>query len=187
MERLPMNTISSLIARAPSSFSKEDWLLHHAPRLAMLKRVLCLSFALVKPFAQMLAEDVPPGGPLRLPLLTKVILYKISLTALRTYRLRDILLKCKEQGAPLETLDLRTCVASGHAIQLLAEVVGNVKGPATTRERGRRALFDWRGGVTFFNELEELTHDDEYIDDGSSGDEDVWDDYDDESDSYDDL
>ena len=154
----------------------------------MLKRV-CLTRPSVKPFIQMLAEDIPPGGSLRLPSLTEVILYKFSLTALRTYRLRDMLLKCKEQGAPLETLDLRTCVASTIAIQLLAEVVGNVKGPATTcaYERGRQELFDWRGGVTFFNELEELTHDDEYIDDGSSGDEDVWDDYDDESDSYDDL
>ena len=123
----------------------------------------------------MLAEDTPPGGPLQLPSLTKIILDNISLTALRTYHLRDMVIKRKEQGVPLETLDLRRCIASERAIQLLAEIVGDVKGPAKTRERGHPALFDWRGGVTFFDKEEERAHDNEYIDidDGSSEDEEV--------------
>ena len=141
----------------------------------MLKRV-CLTRFSVKPFRQMLAEDTPPGGPLRLPSLNKIILDDIPLTALRTYYLRDMLIKRKEEGVPLETLDLRRCIASERAIKLLAEIAGDVKGPARTRERGHPALFDWRGGVTFFNEEEERAYDDEYKDD-----------YDDESDPYHEL
>ena len=199
LERLPMNTISTLLAWDLTSFSKEVWL-RHVPRFAMLKQVY-LTCPSVKPFRQMLAEDTPPGGPLRLPSLTKIILDKISLTALRTYRLRDMLIKRKEQGVPLETLDLRTCIASERAIQLLAKIVGDVKGPAKTQERGNAALFDWRGGVTFFNEEEERAYDDEYDDEYEKGyspryerrdfedeeDDDTWDDYDDESDPYDEL
>jgi hypothetical protein len=191
MERLPMNTISTLLTLNFTSFSKEVWL-RHAPRFAMLKRV-CLTRPSVKPFRQMLAEDTPPGGPLRLPSLTKIIIDDISLTALRTYHLRDMLNKRKEQGAPLQTLDLRTCVASERAIQLLAEIVGDVKGPAETREIGDPALFDWRGGVTFFNEQEQRAYDDEYEDgymfwdDGDEEEYDAWDDYGYESDPYDEL
>jgi len=195
---LPMNTISSLLAQNHTPFSKGFWL-RHAPRLAMLKRVRLVRTS-VKPFRQMLAEDAPPGGPLRLPSLTNLILDDVLLTALRTYHLRDMLIKRKEQGAPLETLDLHTCIASQRAIQLLAEVVGDVKGPAETQESGDPALFDWRGGVTFFNEEEERTYDDEYDggtlpwydgrdfeEEDEEEDEDVWDDYDDDSDPYDEL
>jgi hypothetical protein len=202
VEHLPMNTISSLVARTPISFSKESWL-SHATRLAMLKRVYLAHHASAKPFIQMLAEDTPPGGPLRLPSLTKIILHNVLLTALRTYHLRDMLIKCKEQGAPLETLDLRTCIASEGAIQLLAEIVGDVKGPAEAlnRDRGNPALSDWRGGVDFFNE-KERAYDDEFDDelfpwhDGrgfveDEEDEDAWDpwfdDDHDESDPYDEF
>jgi hypothetical protein len=201
VERLPMNTVSSLVAKNPISFSKEVWL-RHAPRLAMLKRVYLPYHTSAKPFRQMLAEDTPPGGPLRLPSLTKIVLHKYSLTALRTYHLRDMLIKRNEQGAPLETLDLRTCIASEHAIQLLAEIVGDVKGPAEALERGHPALFDWRGGVTFFDE-EELAYDDDnddelfiwydgrgFVEDEEDGDVGhSWfdDDDDDDSDPYDEL
>ena len=200
---LPINTVSSLLVQNHTPFSKEIWL-RHAPRLAMLKRV-CLGRTLLKPFRQVLDEGAPSDGPLRLPSLTNLILDNVSLTSLRTYHLRDMLIKRKEQGAPLETLDLSTCIASERAIQLLAEIVGDVKGPAKPQETGNPALFDWRGGITFFNEEEERTYDDEYDndlipwDDGRDFDEEeeeegeeeaediIWDDFDDDSDPYDEL
>ena len=43
--------------------------------------------------------------------------------------LRDILIERVEQGVPLEYLDLRTCLAAYRAIQLLAEIVVDVKEP----------------------------------------------------------
>ena len=84
---LPMHTISSLLAQNHTPLSKEVWL-RHSPRLAMLKRVRLVPTS-VKPFRQMLAEDAPPGCPLRLPSLTSLILDDFTLTSLRTYLLRD--------------------------------------------------------------------------------------------------
>jgi len=94
MAHLPMHTISGLLAQNHTPFSKEVWL-RHSPRLAMLKLVR-LARTSVKPFRQMLAEDAPPGSPLRLPPLTNLILDDVSLTALRTYHLRDMLIKRKD-------------------------------------------------------------------------------------------
>ena len=113
----------------------------------------------------MLAQ-APPNGP-RFPRLTKLILFNVPLTALRTYRLRDVLIKRAEQGAQLEILDLRTCTAAEHAIQILAETVSDVQGPAETLETGDPPFFNWKGGADFFDEEEKRADDEEY-DDGSA-------------------
>ena len=159
---LPLNAISKLSAQNHTRLSKEIWLTH-VPKLTMLKRALLVPTA-VRAFREMLEEDPPPNG-LRLPQLTKLILSNIVLTSLRTYHLRDMLVKRKEHGAPLEALDLRTCIGSQRAIELLSETVGNVQRPAETLEvAGLSAFSNWEGRVDPF--CEEERTDDEKYDDG---------------------
>ena len=161
LSHLPLNAISTLSAQNNTRLSKELWL-SHASRLTMLKRALLVPTA-VRAFREMLEEDAPPSGIPRLPRLTKLILSNVSLTALRTYHLRDMLVKRKEHGAPLEVLDLRTCFGTERAIQLLSETVGDIQGPATTLKVGQSAFFNWERSVGPFDE-EERTDDDEYDD-----------------------
>jgi len=154
LAQLPVNAISTLTAQTSyTRWTKEFWL-RHVPRLAMLKRVH-LAPTVIKAFKEMLVGDVSPNGPRWLPQLTKLILVGVSLTAVRMYHLRDMLVKRRERGAPLEALDLRRCIAAEHAIELLAEAVSSVQGPVITPEPGNPEFFDWRGGVDFFDEEEE--------------------------------
>jgi hypothetical protein len=150
----------------------------------MLKRARLAPTA-VKAFKTMLVGDVSPDGPRWLPQLIKLILVGVSLTAVRTYHLCDMLVKRREHGAALEALDLRMCIAAEHAIRLLAEVAGNVQGPATRIIPGpeNREFFDWRGGIDLFDEEEEYDGMSNRVSDGDgdgdSGEEVVyWDEYD---------
>ena len=163
LSHLPLNAISTLSALNNSRLSEEVWL-SHAPRLTMLKRAFLVPTA-VRAFREMLEEDVPPNGLPRVPQLTKLVLSQVVLTALRTYHLRDMLVKRREHGTPLEVLDLRTCIGTDRAIQLLSGVVGNVQWPAATLKVGLPAFFNWERRVGPFDE-EERTDDDEY-DDGA--------------------
>jgi hypothetical protein len=97
----------------------------------------------------MLAEDIPLDldGP-RLPMLTKLILLDISLTAIRTFCLRDMLIERVEQGVPLEYLDLCACLAADRTIQFLAEIVVDVQEPLETLPVSLEVLkrcLDWFG------------------------------------------
>ena len=152
--QLPVNAISTLTAQSSYARLTEEFWLRHVPRLAMLKQARLAPTA-IKAFKQMLVGDVSPNSPRWLPQLTKLVLVGVSLTAVRTYHLRDMLVKRREQGAPLEALDLRTCIAAEHAIELFAEAVGNVRGPAITPGPGNPEFCDWRGGVDFFDEEED--------------------------------
>jgi hypothetical protein len=155
----------------------------------MLKQVFLVPTA-VRAFRQMLEEDTPPNGPPRLPQLTKLVLSKVLLTTLRTCHLRNMLVKRKEQGAPLEALDLRTCIGSERSIQSLSETVGNVQVPAKTlKVVGLSPPFNCEERVGPFDEEEEHTDDDEYDDgpgpwygrmDEDEEDEDEFMDYDDD-------
>ena len=187
LSHLPLNAISTLSALNHTRLSKEVWL-SHASRLTMLKRAFLVPTA-VRAFRKMLEEDVPPNGLPRLPQLTKLVLSKVALTAPRTYHLRDMLVKRREHGAPLDVLDLRTCIGTERAIQLLSETVGNVQGPAETLTVGRSAFSNWERRLGPSDE-EEPTDNDEY-DDGPRPwygpedefeieDEDEFDDFDDE-------
>jgi len=149
LTHLPLNAISTLSVHDSIRLSEEFWL-HHAPRLDTLKQARLATTAF-RAFRKMLELDVPPSLPLRLPQLTKLALVGFPLTALKTYHLRDMLVKRAEQGAPLEVLNLRTCVATERAIQLLAEIVDNVQGPAEMLKRENPAFSDWRGGVGLFD------------------------------------
>ena len=142
LSRLPLDAISTLSAQNKTRLSKEVWL-SQVPRLAKLNRVLLVSTA-IGAFSEML-EEAPPDCLPRLPQLTKLILLQDVLTAPTTYHLRDMLIKRKEHGAPLETLDLRTCLGPERAIQLLSETVGNVQGPPRAQMMGPSAFFGWEG------------------------------------------
>ena len=56
-------------------------------------------------------------------------------------------MKHVEQGVPLEILDVRTCAATGCAIQLLSEIVVDVWAPEEleTTGRGRSMHLTWYG------------------------------------------
>lgn len=190
--QLPMDAISTLSIEGPSQLRKEFWL-SHASSLAMLKQAR-LAPSAVKAFRETLAEESPSNGP-RFPRLSKLILVKAPLTALRTYRLHDIVRKRLEQGTPLEVLDLRTCIATERAIQLLAEIVGDVQGPEEMLKTGNPMFFNWKGGVDFFDEEEKRMEDGDEIEPwfGTDADEDEeeddehddgWDDYVEDSDPY---
>ena len=193
LTHVPTNAISTLAIRECGRLGKEFWL-RHASRLCMLKRVQLDSCA-VGAFRDMLTEDPPENGP-RFPILTGLILTDVKLTALRTYRLRDMLMKRIVQGVPLQALYLSTCSAATRAIQLLAETVGDVYGPAETLETGDPPYFNWKGGVEFFDEEEKLAEDDEYgiiwveftdsDEDGDHGDDDEDEDGDEQEDEEED-
>jgi len=189
LSHLPLDAISTLSAQNTTRLSKEVWL-SHAPRLTMLKRAVLVPTA-VRAFRQMLEEGATPDGLPRLPQLTKLVLSEVSLTALRAHHLRDMLVKRKEQGAPLEALDLRTCIGTESAFQMLSETVGNVQVPEKIPQVELSAVFNWEGRVGPFDEGEERTDDDEY-DDGPGPwygpmDEDEEDEEDEDEDEFDDY
>jgi hypothetical protein len=181
LTQFPTNALSTLAIDGLVGLSKEFWL-RHASHLSTLKQVHLDSNA-VGGFRDMLAEDSPENGP-RFPILKSLILTDVRLTALRTYRLCDMLTERMVQGVPLEALDLRTCFAAAHAIKLLAEAVRDVYGPAKTLETGdspcfiwRMPYFNWKGGVEFFNEEEKRIEDDNFefwIEDTDSGEDDEY-------------
>ena len=130
---LPVDSVATLTVEENTRVSKEFWL-NQALRWPSLEQV-CLSSTAVKAFRDMLAEDAPPDGP-RLPSLRKLILVNVTLTACRTYSLQDMLIKRMEQGVPLDVLDLGHCFAPERAIQLLGEIVVDVKEPLATNPMG---------------------------------------------------
>ena len=126
LAHLPVNSVSTFTAQNRTRLSKGFWL-RHASRWPLLEQARLVPTS-VRAFRDMLAEDTPPDGP-RLPLLTRLVLLGVKLTAIRTCHLRDMLIRRVEQGVPLEVLDLRTCVAVDHAIRSFAEIVVDVQEP----------------------------------------------------------
>jgi len=175
---LPMNSISTLSALNRTRLSKESWL-GHASRLPMLEQARLAPTA-VRGFTEMLSEDMPlnSDGP-RLAMLTKLILLDVTLTPMRTFRLRDILIKCMEQGVPLECIDLRTCASANRTIQLFAEIMVDVQEPLAAQPfpqiltesffKATESFFNFQGGFEYDNEAE---FDDEKFSWNGEGDED---------------
>ena len=128
---LPVNFVLTFTAHNRTRLSKEFWS-NHAPRLPLLEQARLVPTA-VRGFGEMLSEDIPLDGP-RLPSLTRLILFEVTLTALRTFHLRDLLIKRVEQGVSLEVLDLRSCVTADHSIQFLAEIVVDVQKPLDAQQ-----------------------------------------------------
>ena len=126
---LPVSSVSTFSLPNHTRLSKEFWL-NQAPRLPLLERVRLAPTA-VKAFRDMLAEDAPPDGSRRLPLLTKLTIFAVTWTSTKTYHFRDMLIERVEQGVPLESLDLRACDEPRpcRANQIFAEIVVDVQGP----------------------------------------------------------
>ena len=182
LTQLPLASISDLTAHNNTRLDTEVWL-KHAPSWPLLERVRLVPTAL-RSFRKMLAEAPPPNGPL-LPSLTKLNLVDVSLTVQRTYHLRDMLIERVGQGVPLEALDLSTCFVADRAIQLLEEVVVNVRRPLATMEVGT-SNWEEETRVNSFDDEEGLTEDDDYANDSGPWYED-WDEEEDEIDDDDDY
>ncbi|KAH9065113.1 hypothetical protein EDB83DRAFT_2599555 [Lactarius deliciosus] len=145
MEALPLGGLVSFTAQ--KRFNKQFWL-WHAPKWPLLRHVR-LTPATERGFREMLMEDNKRrGGPL-LPLLKTLVLVDVALLERRNLRLCDALTKRAEQGVPLETLDLRKCLATGHAIELLSEIVVDVLGPEKTYETGSDMLSEARANLLY--------------------------------------
>jgi hypothetical protein len=137
MAALPLGSLVTLTAQnCTKPLDKKFWL-RHALRWPLLRRVRLWPTA-VRGFREMLEDNGGQESPL-LPSLKKLILIDIALHPRKTVHLCDVLRKRAEQGVPLETLDLRRCLAASRQIELLNDVVAEVLGPAValdTRAHG---------------------------------------------------
>ncbi|KAH9170565.1 hypothetical protein EDB89DRAFT_2230574 [Lactarius sanguifluus] len=140
MEALPLEGLVTLTAENRTNVLNKQFWLRHTPKWPLLQRVRLMPAA-ARGFREMLLEDrmEDHGGresPL-LPSLTKLILIDTplvgaGLSTRRTLRLCDALMRRVELGVPLETLDLRKCLATSRAVELLSEIVVDVLGPKET-------------------------------------------------------
>ena len=128
VESLRLESIVTPTAHHRSHLDKRFWL-RHAPKWPLL-RCVRLSPPEARGFIKMLLQDNGGRENPVLPSLTELTLIDSEISARRTNRLRDALMKRIEQGVPLETLDLRTCHATNFAVSLLSEIVVDVWGPA---------------------------------------------------------
>ncbi|KAH8989734.1 hypothetical protein EDB92DRAFT_840740 [Lactarius akahatsu] len=130
---LPLDGIVTLTAQnLEMTLYRHFWLLN-APRWPLLQRVRLTPIE-ERGFMEMLLDDHGGRESPLLPSLTTLILDDTVLLERRTLHLCDALMKRVEQGVALETLDLRKCLATSHAIELLSEIVVDVLGPAETFE-----------------------------------------------------
>ncbi|KAH9161212.1 hypothetical protein EDB89DRAFT_755206 [Lactarius sanguifluus] len=181
---LPLDNLSTLTAQHHTRLCEQMWR-RHAPRWSLLKRVR-LAPPAARGFREMVLQDNGEGGggfPL-LPSLTKLDLIGAALSARRTLRLCDALMKRVEQGVPLEALDLTTCFATSRAVRLLGEIVVDVWGFAEDFDTEESILFasDSAAGSPFVTDNDSGTEDspdddeeeDSYTsDDDEGGDEEI--------------
>ncbi|KAH8994106.1 hypothetical protein EDB86DRAFT_1283301 [Lactarius hatsudake] len=190
MTALPMDSLVTLTSQDHTSpLNTQSWL-HHALRWPLLQRV-CLATPAARGFTEMLLEDSGECECPLLPSLTNLVLIETALSARRTNRLCDALMKRVEQGVPLETLDLRTCSATSRAIELLSEIVVDVLGPDESLENMARMSSIWDSvarGLFVEDDADssgvEEDFDEDFDEDDPDTDSDrgVWDNWDTESD-----
>ena len=129
MATLPLDNLLKLTALANAWFDELFWHIH-APRWPLLESVLLGPLA-ARGFREMILQDKCGHENPLFPSLTNLALYENTLAVPRALRLRDALMKRVDQGLPLETLELRSCYATGYvvnsvAFQLLSEIVVDV-------------------------------------------------------------
>ncbi len=153
MAALPLDSLVMLTAQNNTNLlDKQDWL-RHAPRWPLLRHVHLASLA-AHGFREMLLENSRGHESPLLPSLTNLTLVKSALSARRTLCLCDALMKHVEQGVPLEMLDLHMCLATSRAVQLLGEVVVDVRSPVKTLATEAQRFSTWNSGARGF-----FTHD----------------------------
>jgi hypothetical protein len=138
---LPLDNIVTLTTENYSMFDEQFWL-RYSPGWPLLCRVHLGPSAALGFTEILLGENGECEFPL-LPLLTKLVLVNIGLSARRTLLLCDAFMKRVEQRVPLETLDLRTCLATSRAVELLGEIVVDVLGPEETLEQKAQDVSKW--------------------------------------------
>ena len=188
MAALPLDGLVTLTSQScTSSLSIQSWLCH-APRWPLLRRVH-LGPSAARGFREMLLEDNGGRESPLLPSLTEVVLVDTALSARRTLRLCDALMKRVEQGVPLETLELCKCLATSRAVELLSEIVADVLGPEKAFETKAQMRSMWdSAGPGLFVEDDDSGAEDYDEDDLDIGiDDEVWDNWetDDDEDEYD--
>ncbi|KAH8985466.1 hypothetical protein EDB86DRAFT_2336845 [Lactarius hatsudake] len=132
---LPLDGIVTLTAQNRETTLYNNFWLLNAPRWPLLQRVRLTPIE-ERGFTEMLLDNHGGRKSPLLPSLTTLILVDTALLERRTLHLCDALMKRVEQGVALETLDLRKCLATSRAIELLSEIVVDVLGPAETFETG---------------------------------------------------
>ena len=138
MEALPLDDLITLTSQNRTGTLNELFWLRHVPRWPRLRRVR-LSPTAGRGFREMLEYNGGRKSPL-LPSLKELILIDTVLSPRRTRRLRDALMRRADRGVPLETLDLRTCISSHRALEILGEIVVDVLRPDETFETGAQIL-----------------------------------------------
>ncbi|KAF8257862.1 hypothetical protein EI94DRAFT_1756478 [Lactarius quietus] len=166
MATLPLDNLVTLISQNRDSPLKKE--------VALLQSVH-LSRSAARGFTKMLLED--NGGrelPL-LPSLTKLILVRTGLSARRTFRLCDVLMKRVEQGVPLQVLDIHACFATSRAVKLLSEIVVDVLGPEETFEESEETMSMWASAASGLVAEDSGSEEVYYEDDPDTGsDEEEW-------------
>ena len=141
MAALPLYNIVTLTTDKFSVFDEQFWL-RYAPGWPLLRNVHLGPPAVLGFMSMLLAENGEHKCPL-LPSLKKLKLVNIRLSASRTLFLCDALMKRVEQGVLLETLDLRTCLATNCAVKLLGKVVVEVLAPEETLTKTAQNVSRW--------------------------------------------
>ncbi|KAF8262412.1 hypothetical protein EI94DRAFT_1743694 [Lactarius quietus] len=183
MTALPLDSLVTLSAQNLTRLDELVWR-RHAPRWPLLQRVR-LAPPAAGGFREMLLNN--DGGcesPL-LPSLKKLVLTHNALSARRTFRLCDALMKRVEQSVPLETLDSRTCVGTNKAVRFLREIVVDVSDvKKSSRTRGPTLFaYDLAGRGYFVNDDDSGAED--YLDEDDGDDSDTSGDHMDDDDDDD--
>jgi len=171
MAALPLDSLVTLTAQdCTKLLDKQVWF-HHAPRWPLLQRVR-LAPTSARGFREMLLEDNGRSESALLPSLTNLVLVESALSARRTLCLCDALMKRVEQGVPLEVLDLRTCLATSRAVELLSEIVVDVLGPEGSLETGAQTFSMWDSGARGLFVYDDDSGIEDYDEDDSDTDDD---------------
>lgn len=180
MAALPLDSLVTLTALHLTRVDELVWR-RHAPRWPLLQRVRLAPPAAGGLREMLLNDDGGRESPL-LPALKNLVLLHNGLSARRTFRLCDVLMKRVGQGVPLETLDLRTCVGTRDAVRLLSEIVVDVLDAKKANRTVGATLFgrDLASGGYFVNDDDSGAED--YLDDDDGDDQYTSDDHMDEDD-----
>ncbi|KAN0139633.1 hypothetical protein V8E53_002295 [Lactarius tabidus] len=173
---LPLDSLVTFTAPEDTWFDEQVWR-SHAKRWHLL-HCARLGLPAAQGFRRMFLDDDGEHECSLFPSLRKLVLVDSTtvLTGPRTRDLCDVLMKRKEQGVPLNVVDMRTCIVSDHAaIQQLTELGVDVWGPTDDSSEKRKPSF-----AKCFSEGRDLL--DQLVQDNSDLDSDDDEDGDDEED-----
>ena len=145
MAAFPLDGLVTLIAQDLASWRFEQFWHHNSLKWPLLRRVRLTSVLATRFTDWLLADDGGCEDPL-LPSLKELVLVDTQLDEHLTRVLCDALMKRVEQEVPLEMLDLRTCSpdpANPGAVQLLSEIVVDVRGPEETLDAREQLRSMW--------------------------------------------